>query len=101
MHRAGEGTYAYMFNNCTNLQNAPELSLLTLADYCYEGMFNGCRNLNYVVMLATDISAEGCLDNWLDGVYDLRGTFVKNAAATWDDSDANLPVGWTVEYEEY
>lgn len=26
------------------------------------------------------------------------GTFIKNASATWNNSKAGIPDGWTVEY---
>ena len=80
-----------MFNGCTALETAPELSAESLASHCYEGMFSGCRALttaptltaetlavgcysemfsgctalSSVTMLATDVSAEMCLDHWL------------------------------------
>ena len=48
-------------------------------------------------MMATDISATSCLYNWVDGVYS-RGTFVKNAEATWSVRGKNgIPTGWTVQ----
>lgn len=38
----------------------------------------------------------GTTSNWLDGVSS-SGTFVKNAAATWNVVGANgVPEGWTV-----
>jgi hypothetical protein len=87
--------YMNMFNGCTSLTTAPELPATTLADYCYFNIFKGCTSLNYVKMLATDLSASGCISNWLTGVSQ-TGTFVKNAAATWDESSV-IPNGWTVE----
>jgi hypothetical protein len=46
-------------------------------------------------MLATNISATSCLAYWVSGVSP-TGTFVKNAAATWDVTGVS-PKGWTVE----
>ena len=55
-----------MFNGCTALETAPELSAESLASHCYEGMFRGCTALSSVTMLATDVSAEDCLGEWLE-----------------------------------
>ena len=44
----------------------------------------------------TDIPSRFCLSNWLDYVSS-TGTFVKNAAATWTNKQAEIPSGWTVE----
>ena len=89
--------YAWMFEDCSSLTTAPELPATTLAEDCYYSMFNGCSNLNYIKMLATDISANNCLNSWVDGVSS-TGTFVKNAAATWNVTGVNgIPEGWTVE----
>jgi len=87
--------YTSMFGSCKALKKAPVLPALTLKDYCYQGMFNGCTSLNYIKMMATDISAESCLSSW---IYNLpaSGTFVKNAAASWNTS-GKIPSGWTVE----
>ena len=88
--------YYGMFSNCTNLTSAPELPATILADDCYQRMFKGCTNLNYIKMLAIDVSATGCLNKWCTDVAS-SGTFVKNAAATWDISgDSGIPSDWTV-----
>ena len=47
-------------------------------------------------MLATDISASNCLNGWVSGVSE-TGTFVKNGTATWTNTDAGIPTGWTVQ----
>ena len=71
--------YSYMFYDCTNLVNAPELPATTLAEGCYLNMFYDCTKLNYIKMLAT-------------------GTFVKSKDATWDVRGVNgIPEGWTVK----
>lgn len=93
----GRDCYEYMFSGCTSLVNAPELPATTLVDDCYRYMFNGCTSLTYIKMMATDISANNCLYDWVNGVAS-SGTFVKNAAATWDVVGVNgVPEGWTVE----
>ena len=88
--------YFMMFDGCTSLTQAPELPATTLAQLCYFNMFNGCTQLNYIYMMATDINAVACLYNWVLGVSS-TGTFVKNAAATWDVTGADgIPEGWNV-----
>ena len=59
-------------------------------------MFDGCTKLNYVKAMFTDKSAQYCLSYWLDNVSP-TGTFVKNAAATWTNEQAGIPIGWTVQ----
>ena len=90
--------YNLMFYGCTSLTAAPELPATTLANFCYSYMFSGCTDLSYVKMMATDISAQRCLSNWLGDVT-TSGTFVKNAAAKWNEADV-IPSGWTVETTE-
>ena len=116
-----ESCYALMFYNCQSLTTAPELPATTLAEYCYDGMFSQCyelttapelpaleltercyqkmfyycKKLNYVKAMFTSI-AYASLTNWLDNVS-TAGTFVKNANATWTNTDAGIPTGWTVQ----
>ena len=86
-----------MFYGCTSLVNAPELLANKLAQYCYRGMFQNCKSLEYIKMLATDVSAIYAMSDWVSGVS-TTGTFIKNAAATWDIVGVNgIPEGWTVE----
>ena len=89
--------YESMFNGCTSLVTAPELPATALADYCYYEMFNGCTSLNYIKALFTTEPSSSYTGNWVGGVSP-TGTFVKNAAATWDVTGSNgIPEGWTVE----
>ena len=90
--------YANMFRGCTSLVQAPELPATNLVDYCYLGMFQSCSNLNYVKAMFTDISAELCLSDWLKNVS-ATGTFDKNKDATWSNTDAGIPTGWTILVE--
>lgn len=89
------GCYGNMFNGCTNLIEAPELSATTLADNCYIQMFSGCTSLNHIIMLATT-PARFSFTNWVYNVSS-AGTFVKHP-----DMDSlpigadGIPEGWTV-----
>ena len=89
--------YFIMFQNCTSLTQAPELPATTLDSNCYESMFYGCTKLNYVkAMFTTTPSTGSYLDYWLGNVSS-TGTFIKNSAATWDNTAAGIPSGWTVQ----
>ena len=88
--------YYYMFQQCTSLTTAPELPATTLTNACYAYMFYYCTKLNYVKALFTDISAPECLSAWLYNVSP-TGTFIKSKDATWTNSGAKIPTGWTVQ----
>ena len=89
--------YAGMFVNCTSLTTAPELNATLLDIDCYNSMFNGCTKLNYVkAMFINDLDLSRFIKNWLSNVSP-TGTFVKNANATWTNTDAGIPSGWTVQ----
>lgn len=89
----------YQFYNLfqgSDITTAPDLPATTLTKGCYSKMFYNCSKLNYVKAMFTDISAQDCLTDWLTGVSS-TGTFVKNSAATWSNTDAKIPSGWTVQ----
>ena len=89
--------YYNMFNGCTSLTQAPELPATTLERNCYAFMFTNCSKLNYVkAMFITNQNMGTYLQQWLDYVSP-TGTFVKNKDATWSNTDAGIPTGWTVE----
>ena len=91
------GCYKYMFNGCTSLVTAPELPATTLTLQCYYGMFKDCTSLNYIKALFITTPSTTYTSNWVEGVSS-TGTFVKNAAATWDvNGTSGIPSGWTVE----
>lgn len=52
--------YANMFNGCSNLTQAPELSATTLTDYCYYYMFRNCANLAQSPELPATTLASNC-----------------------------------------
>ena len=95
--------YASMFYNCTSLETAPVLPALTLVSNCYNSMFYNCSNLQYIKAMFTSApnSASSANSNWVYGVA-AAGTFVKNAAATWENTfgTSAIPVGWAVELAE-
>ena len=95
-----DGCYSYMFHGCPALTTAPELPAMTLAKSCYEYMFADCPNLNYIkALFTTDPGAGSYTTNWVSGVSS-TGTFVKNAAATWNVTGNNgIPTGWNVKQE--
>ncbi len=98
-----EGCYAYMFYDCTNLEVAPELPALYLENRCYTNMFAGCLKLKHVsaAFLTPPLSNAFDTSNWL-GLVASNGTFVKNAAATWNMTGENgIPEGWTVVFKDF
>ena len=91
------GCYSDMFNNCSSLVQVPELLATTLQFNCYSNMFRGCSELNYVkAMFITNQRLDTYLQQWLKNVSP-TGTFVKNKDATWSNTDAGIPTGWTVQ----
>ena len=95
--------YNSMFQNCTSLEVAPVLPALTLVSSCYYYMFNGCSNLQYIKAMFTSApnSVSSSNSSWVNAVA-AAGTFVKNAAATWENTFgiSAIPTGWTVELAE-
>ena len=92
----GRSCYGNMFYGCTSLENAPVLPATKLVASCYSYMFSGCSKLNYVKALFTEKYYNACT-RWLNGVAS-SGTFVKNAAATWNEVGVDgVPEGWTVQ----
>ena len=88
-----------LFYECSKLVYASDLVLpaTTLAESCYSSMFNGCSNLNYIKAMFTTVPSSTYTSNWVNGVPS-TGTFVKNAAATWDvTGTSGVPTGWAVE----
>ena len=86
-----------MFSGCSSLTTAPALPATTLVAYCYGAMFQNCSKLNYIKALFTTTPGTSWTANWVSGVPS-TGTFVKNAAATWNVTGNNgIPRGWTVE----
>ena len=92
-----------MFQGCSSLTTAPELPATTLTKYCYCYMFQKCSKLNYIKALFTTTPEYSYTRSWVSGVSS-TGTFVKNAAATWDVTGSDsipygdgIPSGWTVE----
>lgn len=94
-----EGCYQEMFAVCTSLTTAPALPATTLVDYCYNGMFDGCTKLSYIKAMFTTTPGTNYTYAWVRGVAS-TGTFVKNAAATWNvTGTSGIPTGWTVVTE--
>lgn len=92
--------YANMFKGCTSLKKAPVLPATELIANCYREMFYGCSKLDYIKAMFTTTPSTSFTSYWVDGVA-ATGTFVKNAAATWDVTGVNgIRSGWTVETAE-
>ena len=55
-----EYCYAWMFDHCENLVNAPALPATTLANHCYNRMFSDCIKLANAPTLPATTLATGC-----------------------------------------
>ena len=114
--------YNAMFYRCTSLVDAPRIFATTLDSYCcnamfyqcnkivsislnsqylvdncYRYMFAGCTSLNNIQALFITEPSSEYTDMWVYGVSS-TGTFVKNAAATWNViGDNGIPPKWTIQ----
>lgn len=90
--------YYQMFNGCTSLTTAPSILPATkLVSDCYNYMFQNCSTLNYIKAMFTTTPSTSYTRDWVNGVAS-SGTFVKNNAATWNETGVNgIPEGWAVE----
>ncbi|MCQ2344999.1 MAG: hypothetical protein MJ002_08860 [Paludibacteraceae bacterium] len=87
--------YQSMFENCSNLENAPELPAKTLMNDYYNAMFKGCKKLQKVTMLATSVNASNAMTDWLTDA----GTEANNPTvyvASGMATNIQVPDGWTV-----
>ena len=55
-----QSCYQQMFRDCTSLTTAPELPATTLANFCYSNMFNGCTSLTTAPELPATTLANFC-----------------------------------------
>lgn len=95
-----EKCYANMFKGCTSLKKAPVLPATDLVSNCYRNMFTDCSKLDYIKAMFTTTPSSSYNYDWVKNVA-ATGTFVKNAAATWNVTGANsVPSGWTVKTAE-
>lgn len=92
-----QSCYASMFRYCSKLTKAPILPATTLDYNCYNNLFRDCTKLSYIKALFTTTPGSSYTSYWTSNVAS-SGTFVKNAAATWNTAGVNgIPSGWTVE----
>jgi hypothetical protein len=56
----GDGAFSNMFEGCTSLVSAPELTATTLAEGCYAYMFSGCTSLVSAPALPAEALAIAC-----------------------------------------
>ena len=122
--KLGERCYNAMFYGCTSLSGVPKVLPATeLPNNCYDSMFRGCTALTDAPILIADASETNAYSgmfnrcsslssvnvnfkewpittNWLYNVAQ-TGVFTcpQELSAIYDAS--NIPVGWTVEYNDY
>ena len=67
-----EGCYAYMFQGCTGLTQAPDLPATTLAKYCYASMFQGCTGLTQAPALPATMLVDYCYASMFQGCSKIK-----------------------------
>ena len=67
-----DSCYVYMFSGCTALTQAPLLPATTLANSCYEGMFQGCTALTQAPSLPATTLANSCYEAMFQGCTSLK-----------------------------
>ena len=90
--------YKCMFQDCTSLTSAPELPATNLAEECYSYMFAYCYSLNYVNVGFTNWSSSGTLD-WFykvssGGTFECPEELVSSGIKY---GKSYIPEGWDVE----
>ena len=63
--------YNFMFYNCTSLTTAPALPATTLADWCYSDMFYNCTSLTTAPALPATTLARSCYNDMFYGCTSL------------------------------
>ena len=63
--------YAYMFQGCTALTQAPALPATTLANYCYSNMFYNCTSLTQAPALPATTLSSRCYEGMFYGCTSL------------------------------
>ena len=64
--------YAYMFQGCTALTQAPSLPATTLSNSCYFNMFQGCTALTQAPSLPATTLANSCYEAMFHGCASLK-----------------------------
>ena len=65
------GCYQSMFQGCTSLTSAPELTATSLVNDCYYNMFNGCTSLTTVPVLPATSLNMSCYRSMFQGCTSL------------------------------
>ena len=96
-----EGGYSHMFEGCVSLTRVPYIANISHSgDDAFSFMFRGCESLNYMKVMFSNVlplEVTGSEDNWLTSAPAANGTFVMNAAATYNPEDIGIPSGWTIQ----
>ena len=66
-----DSCYRAMFEYCTSLTTAPDLPATTLADSCYNYMFHNCTSLTTAPVLPATTLAYGCYASMFQGCTSL------------------------------
>ena len=80
--------YAYMFNGCSSLAEAPELPATTLEQYCYNRIFRNCTSLIKAPKLPATTLATACYKNMFEGCNSLFSVKIAYTGNFADVTDA-------------
>ena len=82
-----EGCYKTMFGGCTSLTAAPKLPATTLVKSCYSSMFNGCTSLTDAPQLPATTLATDCYNYMFYGCSNLSSINVN--FTSWYEGSLN------------
>ncbi len=94
--------YSHMFEGCVSLTKVPYIANISYSQSgAFSSMFRWCESLNYMKVMFSTVpnGVTGSeQENWLTSAPAANGTFVMNAAATYNPADIGIPSeGWTIE----
>lgn len=88
--------YSGMFMGCTSLTQAPELPATTLASMCYTSMFLSCTNLNNINVNFSAWNPTNATTDWVLGVKS-TGTFICPYELQEVRGTSYIPSRWTIQ----
>ena len=77
--------YAYMFQGCTSLTQAPALPATTLSSYCYQSMFRNCTSLTQAPALPATTLSSHCYHSMFENCTSLTQAPVLPATTLAND----------------
>lgn len=91
----GNSSHSYLFSGCTNLVYAPELPVTQLYDGCYSHLFDGCAALTTPPVLSAMIMQTHCYSGMFKGCTSLASAPVLPSTTLAMDCYNNMFYGCT------